>query len=136
MNRQELKQTMTKPQLARLKALGTGMHVGHVLGNRVLVAPIKPYTDLDRVEKEGLLVIPQATREANTPKESTGIVVAVGDDAFHPALEEGVAVMFGKHSGFEILVDEEEFRIIDVPDILCTIDFDDPSVVVPVKVEE
>lgn len=111
------------------------MRVGRVLGNRVLVAPVKPYTDMDRVEKEGLLVIPQAAREANTPKESTGIVIAVGDEAHHPALKEGTAIMFGKHSGFEILVDEEEYRIIEVSDILCTIEFDDPSVVVPVKEE-
>lgn len=136
MTPKETKATLQKPQMLRLKDLGGGMHVGRVLGNRVLVSPVKPHTEMDEVEKKGLLVIPETVREANTPKETTGLIVMVGSevsDTDQMVLREGVAIIFGKYSGFEILVEEEPFRIIDVEDILCTIEFEDPTAVVPVR---
>lgn len=121
-----------KPQLLRLKALGSGVRVSHVLGNRVLIRTIIPNTELDRVEKEGKLIIPQSIKDANTPLPSTGIVVQVGEgvSAESAALLTGAAVMFSKFAGTDFVVDEEDFKILDVPEVMAVLEFDDP--VVPV----
>lgn len=128
------KKLLTKPQVERLKALGSGLKVGRVLGDRVLVKTVKPWTDLDRVEQEGILVVPKDLKESYTPKESTGIVVATG---FAPmGLDVGTMVMFSMHAGSEFSVGGEEgFRILDAKDILCTLEQADvdPAIVVPVK---
>lgn len=128
----EVQKAIGKPQIARLKALGSGAHVQVVLGNRVLIKTITPWTEGDRVEKEGLLYLPEDVKKANTPLPSTGIVVQVGrgvspEDA---ELLEGAAVMFSKFAGSDFIVSEEEYKILEVPEVMCVISFDDP--VVPV----
>lgn len=69
-----------KPQIARLKALGSGLKVGQVLGARVLAIAVEPETELDRVEREGLIAFPKAVKKENTPLPTTGIVIALGPD--------------------------------------------------------
>lgn len=69
-----------KPQIARLKALGTGLKVGQVLGSRVLAIAVEPETEMDRVEQEGLIHIPKPIKKDNTPMPTTGIVVQCGPD--------------------------------------------------------
>lgn len=138
-NIQDHKKVLTKPQVERLKALGSGLKVGKVIGDRVLVKTVKPWTDMDRVEKEGLLAIPQSAREANTPKESTGVVVGVGTEvSMYSELEVGTMVMFSVHSGWEFAIGGEDgFRVLDTKEILCTLEQteEDGAVVVPVKEE-
>ena len=110
---------LTKPQIPRLKQLTSGHSVGQVLGNRVLVKTVEPYTEMDRLEKEGLLYAPDTAREANTPLPTTGIVVAVSAEVH--ALFEGDMVMFSKYAGTDCYFNEEAFRILDVREVLCTL---------------
>lgn len=120
-----MKVTLPKAQILRLKALGSGLKIGTVLGNRVIVKPIKPYTDLDRVEKEGKLIIPEKVREDNTPLASSGIVIALGNgvEGFNRCLlAEGTMVMFNKFSGSEFTVDEVDIRVLDVDQILAVLE--------------
>lgn len=129
-----------KPQLSRLKALGEGIKVGRVLGSRVLVKTVKPFTDADRVEKEGLLYVPKAVKDENTPLPTTGVVIAVGDsvrcrncwqyksdhfersnDKYEPLVAEGDMIMFSKFAGMDFMVANEDFRIVSTDEILCTL---------------
>ena len=137
MDSQEHKQLITKPQVERLKALGSGLKVGRVLGDRVLVKTVAAWTDMDRVEKEGLLEIPKAVRDANTPKESSGVVIGVGSQ-LSQELAIGDMVMFSMHAGSEFSVGGEEgFRILDSKEILCTLEQDgeEPVELIPVRGE-
>lgn len=109
---------LTKPQIARLKQLTNGLRVGKVIGARVLVKVVEPYTEMDRVEKEGVLFIPETARDANTPLPTTGVVVAVGD-VFDIA--EGDMIMFSKFAGSDCYFNEECFRILDEREVLCTL---------------
>lgn len=68
-----------KPYARRLKELGKGVVVDKVWGRRLLVQPVTPYTEMDEVEKKGILVVPEKVKEQNTPRPSTGIVVKVGE---------------------------------------------------------
>lgn len=69
-----------KPQIARLKALGSGLKVGQVLGSRVLAIAVEPETEMDRVEQTGLIHIPKDVKKENTPMPTTGIVIQCGPD--------------------------------------------------------
>jgi len=120
-----------KPEVDKLKALGLGIRVGRVCGRRLLVKPVTPFTEMDRLEKEGLLYAPEKAKDANTPKPTAGVIVLIGDKVegdFH----EGEGVMFTKFAGSDISVDNEPFRIVHEDEILCTL-VDTQSVVVPVK---
>lgn len=118
---------LTKPQIQRLKQLTNGLEVGAVLGNRVLVKTVEPYTEMDRIEKEGILFVPETAREENTPLPTTGIVVAVSadaevyDEAKEARLQEGDMVLFSKYAGTDVYLNEEAFRILNIPEILCTL---------------
>lgn len=130
MDSKELKQMLTKPQIAKLKQLTNDLQVGRVLGDRVLVKVVDPYTEMDEVEKKGLLVIPETVRDANQPMPTTGIVVAVGDITLvyddntgkgYKPVHEGDMVMFSKYAGSECYFNNEHFRIMEVKEILCTL---------------
>lgn len=100
---------------------------------------VHSYTDMDRVEKAGLLHIPQTVKEANQPLPSTGIVVQLGVDfrfdlGLDLGLEQGSMVMFSRFAGTDFRIDEEQFRILDENEIMCTL-IDTQGVVAPV-VEE
>lgn len=88
---------------------------------------------MDEVEKKGILFIPETVRDQNTPLPTTGVIVAVGElerrdrDIF----AEGVMVMFPKFSGMDFTVEEEDFRILETREVLCTLEGVDE--VVPVK---
>lgn len=100
-----------------------GLQVGKVLGDRVLVKLADPFTEMDRVEKEGILFIPETTREQNTPLPTTGVVVAVGDGIYGmiKPLCEGDMILFSKYAGTDIYLNEEAFRIMDTREVLCTL---------------
>lgn len=144
---------LTKPQIERLKALGSGLQVEHVMGDRVLIKPVVPKTELDRLEQEGILFGPEDAKELNTPLPSVGVVMQRGtkvsrgnlwqravrawlsflrrlepDREFNhrwPAdwdrLEPGVGVMFSPHSGSDWAVENEEFKILETREVMCTL---------------
>lgn len=119
MEHNEVATVSGKPQMSRLKALGTGIKVGKVLGPRVLVKTVLPFTDADRVEKEGLIKVPDWVKKENTPLPTTGIVVAVGPDV--QGLQEGDMILFGKFAGVDFVIEEQDMRIIHMNEVLCTL---------------
>lgn len=141
MDQKQMMEALGKPQLSRLKALGVGIEVGRVLGNRVLVKTVIPFTDLDRVEKEGKLVMPEWVKKENTPLPTTGMVVKVGWvncvcgkpaeahagsiggpwHTFVPAVNEGDMIMFGKFAGLDFMIEANNYRIVNVDDILAVL---------------
>jgi co-chaperonin GroES (HSP10) len=133
----ELKTILGKPEITKLQALGTGIRVGEVLGNRVLIRTVAAYTDMERVEKEGLLVFPETTKDANTPLASTGYIIKVGTGVSEEdrgyGIVEGAMVMFSKYAGTDYVIDGlKGFRMLDVRELMCTV-IDTKSVVVPIK---
>lgn len=120
MDRTNARQMLTKPQVQRLKQLTDGLEVGQVMGDRVLVKLVTPFTEMDRVEKEGILYVPESAREENTPLPTTGIIVAIGRGVVDP-LYEGDMVMFSKYAGSDVYFNEEAFRIMETREVLCTL---------------
>lgn len=145
MDSKELKGILNKAQIAKLKQLTNDLQVGRVIGDRILVKLVESYTEMDEVEKKGLLVIPDSVREANQPMPTTGIVVAVGDlqlvyndinGRMDAPVREGDMVMFSKFAGSECYFNNEHFRIMEMKEVLCTlVEREDASVpsVVPVS---
>lgn len=130
METKELAAAIGKPSLLKLKEVGKGVKVGRVLGDRILVRTIQPYTDLDRYEEtphplyagKPLLVAPPRDKEANTPRPSTGIIVQLGEEVHSFSYKDlGTAVMFSRFAGSDINVEEEEFRVLETRDIMCTL---------------
>lgn len=116
----------------RLKLIAKGLKVDKVFGNRILVYLVKPHTQLDEFVKGGL-VLPEGSKEAHTPLPSTGIVVMVGADMQWMGdfnIMEGDMLMFSKYSGTDFRVDEQDFRILDVNEVLCRLISADGSEVV------
>lgn len=126
---EELKKNVLRPQASRLKQLGHGLRVHQVLGRRVLIRTVKPYTQMDDVEKRGMLFIPEEVKEKNTPLPSTGIVVHVGKGATQEERADltDAMVMFSKHAGSDLVVEEEDFRILDIDEVMCTFSLDDST---------
>lgn len=125
MTSEDIKKSIGKPALLKLKEVAKGIKVGLVFGNRVLVRTVVPFTDMDRVEKESILFIPETVKDANTPMPSTGIVVQLGlgvSEYDQAKLPVGTAIMFSRYAGSVAMVDEEDFRILFVEEILCTLE--------------
>lgn len=111
-----------------------GLKMGKVFGRRVLVQPIEPFTEMQDVEKRGLLYIPDKVKDTNMPMPTTGIVLKLGDDLIkweekpdgrlisYCGLNEGDAVMFGKYAGTEATIDKVTYRILLFEEIMCTLE--------------
>lgn len=142
MNQQELKEAIGKPQIARLKQIGSGIRVGKVHGDQVLVKTVAARTDLDRVEEEGKIIVPKWVKKENTPLPTTGIVLLVGPsvacstcgrpsfdhqgdwgscEKYIPFIQEGDMIMYPKFSGSDFCIEEEDLRILSAKEILCTL---------------
>lgn len=137
MEASELKKVLTKPQVERLKALGPGLKIDKIVGNRVMVYPIVPYTEMDRLESEGSLVIPEHLREQYTPEASTGIIIGVGNgvsESDREYLSEGTMVMYHHMAGEKYTVDKNNVVVLDVREIRCTL-LDTEDVVTPIKLK-
>ncbi len=120
----EARQLISTPQLNRLKDLGMGFKMGATLGRRVLVQPVEPFTEMDEVEKKGLLHIPESVKKQNTPLPTTGVVLSHGHlltDQERALMPEGCGIMFGKYSGTECVVAHVTYRIVPFDEILCTV---------------
>ncbi|ACJ74771.1 chaperonin GroS [Thermosipho africanus TCF52B] len=84
------------------------------LGSRLLIKPIQ-----EEKRTEGGIVLPDTAKEKPMKAE----IVAVGnlEDA-DVDLHVGDKVIFSKYSGTEIKIEEEDYIIIDVEDILAKIE--------------
>lgn len=128
MESKDLKTTLSRAQVTKLKALGAGIKVGKVMGRRVLVKLVIPHTAMDEVEKKGVLFIPETVKEANTPLPSTGVVVQIGqelkNDDYTPKdsmVQEGDMVMFSRFAGTDFIVEQEDYRMLEEQEIMCTL---------------
>jgi chaperonin GroES len=133
MDTKEQRTVLGKPQVARLKDLGMGLRVGRVLGDRVLVKPVTPFTEMDRLEKAGLLYAPTRDKEANTPAPTTGVVVQLGPDlemlSSESELKAGDMVMFSRYAGMDIVVDQGDFKLLRYSEIACVLEAMNPEAV-------
>ena len=89
------------------------------LGDRVLVRP-----EEEEEQMKGGIIIPDTAKE----KPQRGKVVAVGDGKvddsgkkIKPSVKSGDTVLYGKYSGTEIQLDDEEHLIMSEGDILAII---------------
>nr|WP_199898442.1 co-chaperone GroES [Prolixibacter bellariivorans] len=84
---------------------------GRILAGKVLVQP------QDAVEKTaGGIIIPDSAKE----KPQTGTVVKVGSDKKDEPMEVkvGDTVFYGKYSGTELQIDNENYLLISQSDVL------------------
>lgn len=118
---EEMREAVGKPQALRLKALNRNMTVRRVLGTNVLVRTVKPWTQLDEVERKGLVYIPEAVKKANEPAPTTGVVMGLGE-ALNGELKEGDMVMFSKYAGVDFHMQEDDYRLLPLENIMCVFD--------------
>lgn len=82
---------------------------------------------MDELEKKGLIYAPEDAKEKNTPLPTTGLVVEVGMGVgreMRDVLRPTTGVMFPKFSGSDFAIEEEDYRILDVGEILCTLELE------------
>lgn len=88
------------------------------LGDRVVVSALE-----ETEQMRGGLYIPDTAKE----KPQQGTIVAVGPGRFEKGervpmeLEVGQTVLYGKYSGTEVTIDDQQYLIIKEPDILAVI---------------
>ena len=88
------------------------------LGDRVVVRPLE-----EAEQMRGGLFIPDTAKE----KPQEGEIVAVGPGRFEKGdrvpmeLKVGQKVLYGKYSGTEVTIDDEQLLIIKEPDVLAVI---------------
>ncbi len=90
------------------------------LADRVLVKPIDP-----KEVKKGTIIIPDTAKE----KPQEGEVVAVGKGRYNETtgeripleVKKGDRVLYGKYSGTEITINDEEYLILRESDILAVL---------------
>jgi chaperonin GroES len=89
------------------------------LGDRVVVRPME-----ESEQMRGGLYIPDTAKE----KPQQGEIVAVGPGRFEKGervpmdLSDGQIVLYGKYSGTEVTLDNEQYLIIKESDVLAVID--------------
>ncbi len=83
------------------------------LGERLLIKPI-----IEEKKTAGGIVLPDAAKEKPTKAE----IVEVGKLPEDCGLKVGDKVIFNKYSGTELKIDEEDYVIIDLNDILAKIE--------------
>jgi chaperonin GroES len=130
MDTKEQRTILGKPQVQRLKDLGMGLRVARVLGDRVLVKPVTPWTEMDEVEKSGYIYVPEKVKEDNTPAPTTGVVVQMGPEVFDSMqVFEGDMVMFSRYAGMDIVVDQGDFKLLRYSEIACVLEAVNPEAV-------
>ncbi len=88
------------------------------LADRVVIRPLE-----DTEEMRGALYIPDTAKE----KPQQGKIVAVGPGRFEKGervpmdLKTGQTVLYGKYSGTEVTVDDQELLIVKESDVLAVI---------------
>lgn len=78
------------------------------IGNRILVQPLKQ----EEVTASGIVLPASAEKE----KKSQGKIIALGngEEIQRLGLKEGDTVIFGRYSGEEIEIENEQFKILNV----------------------
>lgn len=116
------------------------MTVRRVLGNRILVRTVQSETALDEVEKKGLLYVPETVKDANRPLPIMGMVVQLGEaltfDNEEEKPEVGDIVLFSKFSGTDLRMNENDYRIMEVREIMAVLDVETESVEPVVREEQ
>jgi len=79
------------------------------LGERIVVKPLK-----QEEKTEGGIYLPET---ASKDKPQRGKVIAVGPD--FKDVKKGDTVIFAKYGGTEIKVDEEDYLVLGVDDVLA-----------------
>lgn len=122
---EERRRLIPNEYVIKFKQMFRGLEIDAVLGDRVLVDEVEPYTEVDAAMQRSGIVPPQAYYDANgtrrvteKPRACTGIVVTVGDGVTSSRIREGAAVCFGPHAGTEYYIGGAKFRILDVSEIL------------------
>jgi len=82
------------------------------LGERVIVKPIK-----QEEKTEGGIYLPDT---ASKEKPQQGDVIAVGPD--FKGVKKGDKVLFAKYGGTEIKIEDEEYLVLGVDDVLAIIE--------------
>ncbi len=88
------------------------------LGDRVVITPLEETENM-----RGGLYIPDTAKE----KPQQGLIAAVGPGRYEKGeripmdLKVGQTVLYGKYSGTEVTVDEEQYLIIKESDVLAVI---------------
>lgn len=121
------------------RVLGKGIEVHAVLGDRILVSEIAPYTEEDatnqRLAKDGvaakdggpaIIVAPVHFRGdqkvvKQKPPACTGFIIQVGENVTHPLIREGGAVAFGQYAGNQFSIGTVGFRILSLDEILFVV---------------
>lgn len=82
------------------------------LGDRVLVKPVKE----EEVTKSGIVLPDTVDKE----KKAEGEIVAIGegDKVKKLHLKVGDKVLFGKYSGDDVEIDDDEYKILSHEDVL------------------
>jgi chaperonin GroES len=102
------------------------------MGGAVMTVKLKPLADkvlirrLEEPEKKvGEIIIPDTAKE----KPQQGEVIAVGPGRVNekgtripPEVKKGQKVLFGKYSGTEITVADQEYLFIDADDIMAILE--------------
>ena len=83
------------------------------LADRVLVK-------LEKTEAKtaGGIIIPETAQE----KTQTGVVVVIGDDTDVIKVKVGQKVMYDKYAGTQLTIDQEEYLILKMSDIIALIE--------------
>lgn len=118
---EEMREAVSRPQALRLKALNRNMVVNRVLGTNVLVRTVKPWTEIDEVERKGLVYVPEHIKKANEPLPTTGVVMGLGE-RLNGELKEGDMVMFSKYAGVDFHMQEDDYRLLPLENIMCVFD--------------
>jgi chaperonin GroES len=84
------------------------------LADRVLVKP----AEAEETTKSGL-IIPDTAKEK--PQKGTVVAVGPGKKDEPMTVKEGDVVLYGKYSGTEITIDDENYLIMKESDIFATI---------------
>lgn len=119
MTSKDLLTNLKKPELLKLKSIGFAQEIELVMGDRVVIAPVEAYTDMDRVEQEGKLVIPESVREKNQPKPTTGVIVKIGPDV--KFMQAGMMVVFPMYHGHTIRIDNVEYIVMHEAEIMLVL---------------
>lgn len=136
----EIQNSLNK--LKTLKFVGDGLRVKRIFGPRILVKLVEAHTEMDEAEKRGI-VIPQSVKEKNTPMASGGFIVAVGEPVYPTdvdprklGLTEGQIVMFSPYAGSNYQIEKDNYKIIDVREVMAELETADGSPLMEVQERE
>jgi len=120
-----------------LKLVGDGLKVGRVFGKRLLVKLVKPHTIMDKAKASGLS-IPESAEKEHEAMPTCGIVIAHGEELLEtvPVVNGATStvqpvdsapklydmIMFSRWSGTDVQIENENFRIIHLNEIICTLE--------------